>query len=69
VTRPKISCFTVVFAGQVHTHTAILGERLLRQSVDTCCCKPKVLLGMNLIERMKLIVIEKKNEFKLEDPA
>jgi predicted aspartyl protease len=29
----------------------------------------KVLLGMNLIEKMKLIVDGKKNEFKLEDPA
>jgi hypothetical protein len=29
----------------------------------------RVLLGMNLIEKMKLIVDGKKNEFKLEDPA
>jgi clan AA aspartic protease (TIGR02281 family) len=28
----------------------------------------KVLLGMNLIEKMKLIVDGKKNDFKLEDP-
>jgi len=29
----------------------------------------KVLLAMNLIEKMKLIVDGKKNDFKLEDPA
>jgi predicted aspartyl protease len=29
----------------------------------------KVLLGMNLIEKMRLIVDGKKNDFKLEDPA
>jgi predicted aspartyl protease len=29
----------------------------------------KVLLGMNLVEKMKLIVDGKNNEFKLEDPA